>query len=220
MQSPHALRAAVHGNRLADWGRRGHALPSATRTKSKPRHARQRLSPTPRVIHPKLAHSWTAKQSLLVRRRFRAIRRWVRKFRVNEDAGRIRAGGDCCTAYNDAMAKSRRDSLTGASVLMAAASACNDAKQKSGAEAPPAGAPPAFGTSPEVGPPVSMATFAEAEKLNQFELKPDERQQAATSWRKTMAALYERRAGPRKFVPDAPVSPATSWNPMLPGLHS
>src|SRR5215831_6516604 len=60
------------------------------------------------------------------------------------------------------MAKSRRDFLTGASVLMAAASACNDAKQKSGAEVPPAkGAPPAFGTSPEVGPPVSMTTFAE-----------------------------------------------------------
>jgi len=118
------------------------------------------------------------------------------------------------------MAKSRRDFLTGASVLMAAASACNDAKQKSGAEAPPAGAPPAFGTSPEVGPPVSMATFAEAEKLTQFELKPDERQQAATSWRKTMAALYERRTGPRTFEPDESSWPAMLWNPMLPGLHT
>ena len=117
------------------------------------------------------------------------------------------------------MEKSRRDFLSGVSVLMAAAAGCKT-EQKPRAEAPPAGAPPAFGTSPEVGPPVSTATFAEAEKLVQFELKPDERQQAASSWRKTMAALYERRAGPRKFAPDAAVAPATLWNPMLPGLHS
>lgn len=118
------------------------------------------------------------------------------------------------------MANSRRDFLAGASVLMAAAAGCNEPKQKTGAEVPPAGAPPAFGTSPEVGPPVSTATFAEAEKLVQFELKPDERQQAADSWRKTMAALYERRTGPRKFAPDASTAPATLWNPMLPGLHT
>jgi Asp-tRNA(Asn)/Glu-tRNA(Gln) amidotransferase A subunit family amidase len=65
-----------------------------------------------------------------------------------------------------------------------------------------------------------MATFAEAEKLVQFELKPDERQQAANSWRKTMAALYELRTGPRKFAPDSSTAPATLWNPMLPGLHT
>lgn len=103
---------------------------------------------------------------------------------------------------------------------MAAAAACNEAKQKVGVEVPPAGAPPAFGTSPEVGPTVSTATFAEAEKLVQFELKADERQQAANSWRKTMAALYERRTGPRKFAPDSSTGPATLWNPMLPGLHT
>jgi len=104
--------------------------------------------------------------------------------------------------------------------LMAAAVACDKPEQKSVSEAPPAGAPPAFGTSPEVGPPVSTTTFAEAEKLVQFELKPDERQQAADSWRKTMAALYERRAGPRKFAPDASLAPATQWNPMLPALDT
>ena len=120
------------------------------------------------------------------------------------------------------MAKSRRDFLAGASVLMAgAASSCKEAKQKAGAEeAPPAGAPPAFGTSPEVGPKVTTATFAEAEKLVQFELRPDERQQAADSWRRTMAAVYERRTGPRKFAPDAATAPATLWNPRLPGLHT
>jgi len=104
--------------------------------------------------------------------------------------------------------------------LMAAAVACDKPEQKSVSEAPPAGAPPAFGTSREVGPPVSTTTFAEAEKLVQFELEPDERQQAADSWRKTMAALYERRAGPRKFAPDASLAPATQWNPMLPALDT
>ena len=103
---------------------------------------------------------------------------------------------------------------------MAAAAACQEAKQKAGVQGSPAGAPPAFGTSPEAGPPVSTATFAEAEKLVQFELKPDERQQAAGSWRKTMAALYERRTGPRRFAPDASTAPATLWNPMLPGLRT
>ena len=118
------------------------------------------------------------------------------------------------------MAKSRRDFLSGASVLLAAAAGCKKAEQTPGAQAPPAGAPPAFGTSPEVGPPVSTATFTEAEKLLQFELKPDERRQAAGSWRKTMAALYERRAGPRKFLPEESTAPATLWNPMLPGLQT
>jgi Asp-tRNA(Asn)/Glu-tRNA(Gln) amidotransferase A subunit family amidase len=129
-------------------------------------------------------------------------------------------GGGYRTGYNDAMAKSRRAFLTGASALMATAAACNEAKQKARTDVPPVGAPPAFGTSPEVGPPVSTVTFAEAEKLVQFELKPDERQQAADSWRKTMAPLYERRTGPRKFEPDASAAPATLWNPMLPGLHT
>ena len=117
------------------------------------------------------------------------------------------------------MAKSRREFLGGAG-LMAAAAACSHKTDSQTASEAPAGAPPAFGTSPEVGPPVSTTTFAEAEKLVQFELKPDEREQAAGSWRKTMAALYERRTGPRKFSPDASLAPATRWDPMLPGLHS
>jgi len=82
---------------------------------------------------------------------------------------------------------------------------------------PPPGAPPAFGTAPEVGPPVSASTFAEAEKLVQFEMSAAERQQAG-DWRSAMAPLYERRVGPRKFFPAASVSPATCWNPELPNL--
>ncbi len=121
--------------------------------------------------------------------------------------------------YNVSMAESRRQFLSGASVLMAAAAACSKPEQKAATETPPVGAPPAFGTSPEVGPPVTTTTFAEAEKLVQFELRADERAQAADSWRKTMAALYERRSGPRKFSPDV-AAPATRWDPMLPGVDS
>ncbi len=78
----------------------------------------------------------------------------------------------------------------------------------------PPGAPPAFGTTPEAGPAVSTSTFAEAEKLVQFPLSPSERETAAGNWRSSMAALYERRVGPRKFFPSG--APATRWDPMLP----
>ena len=60
--------------------------------------------------------------------------------------------------------------------------------------------PPAFGTGPVTGPPVSTATFAEAEKLVQVVMKPEDRAQAAASWQRTMAPLYERRTGPRKVT--------------------
>jgi Asp-tRNA(Asn)/Glu-tRNA(Gln) amidotransferase A subunit family amidase len=65
---------------------------------------------------------------------------------------------------------------------------------------------------------VTAATFAEAEKLVQFPLESHDRELAAESWRRTMAALYERRTGPRKFAPDAGVAPASRWDPMLPGI--
>jgi Asp-tRNA(Asn)/Glu-tRNA(Gln) amidotransferase A subunit family amidase len=115
------------------------------------------------------------------------------------------------------MLNSRRYFLSRASAALAAVSAaCR--RTAPHASTPPAGAPPAFGTAPDVGPPVSLGTFAEAEKLVQFDLKPAEREQAAGNWRKSMAPLYERRTGPRKFFPPANVSPATRWDPMLPGL--
>jgi len=85
-------------------------------------------------------------------------------------------------------------------------------------DTPTAGSPPAFGTLPEVGPEVSPATFAEAEKLVQVQLSAAERQTAATSWRRTMAALLERRTGPRKIALEPTLAPATQWNPVLPGL--
>src|SRR4051794_5828861 len=75
------------------------------------------------------------------------------------------------------------------------------------AAAAPAGAPPTFGTGPLSGPPVTAATFAEAEKLAQVTMTPAERDMAAASWRKTMAPLIERRAGPRKVTLDPDVPP-------------
>jgi Asp-tRNA(Asn)/Glu-tRNA(Gln) amidotransferase A subunit family amidase len=81
----------------------------------------------------------------------------------------------------------------------------------------PPGAPPAFGAGPAVGPEVSTTTFAEAEKLLQFQMTASERTVAAGSWRKTMAALYERRTGPHKVALETTLAPATRWNPILPG---
>jgi len=107
--------------------------------------------------------------------------------------------------------------LSGASIgLAAAATACRKSVETVAVDQTP-GAPPAFGTTPEVGPKVSAATFAEAEKLVQVELSPAEREIAAGSWRRTLASVYERRTGPRKIALSPSVSPATCWNPVLPG---
>ena len=117
------------------------------------------------------------------------------------------------------MSKSRRQFLSGASAgLMAAAAACKQSGKQSAA--PPPGAPPVFGAAPEAGPPVSTATFAEAEKLLQVEMTAAERDMAAGSWRRTLASLYERRAGPRKLALDPSIAPATRWDPVLPNLKA
>ena len=115
------------------------------------------------------------------------------------------------------MSNSRRQFLSSAALgLMGVTAGCQKtAPVKS--EAPPPGAPPAFGTTPAVGPAVTSATFREAEKLMQVEMTPAELDVAANSWRTTMAALYERRTGPRKISLEAEVSPATRWDPVLPG---
>jgi Asp-tRNA(Asn)/Glu-tRNA(Gln) amidotransferase A subunit family amidase len=79
------------------------------------------------------------------------------------------------------------------------------------------GAPPTFGTGAASGPAVSPSTFAEAEKLMQVTMTPPERQQAADSWRQSIAPYLERRTGPRKVEIAATDAPALLWNPMLPG---
>jgi Asp-tRNA(Asn)/Glu-tRNA(Gln) amidotransferase A subunit family amidase len=79
------------------------------------------------------------------------------------------------------------------------------------------GAPPAFNTAPPVGPEVTPATFAEAEKLMQVTLTPAQRAMAAQSWRTSMAALLERRTGPRKIALEPTLAPATHWTPLVSG---
>ena len=85
------------------------------------------------------------------------------------------------------------------------------------ATAPLPGSPPVFGTAPAVGPEVSAATFAEAEKLVMVELTAAERSQAAENWRSSMAAVHERRSGPRKVALAPALAPYSTWNPVLPG---
>ena len=115
------------------------------------------------------------------------------------------------------MAKSRRDFLTETSLGLLAAATASRCLAQQPSELPP-GAPPAFGTAPAAGPEVSPATFAEAEKLVQVELNSKERAMAADSWRRTMAALYERRTGPRKVMLESTLAPASQWNPVLPQI--
>mgnify|MGYP006269289773 FL=1 len=108
--------------------------------------------------------------------------------------------------------------------LLVASAACSEQSQApaSSTTAPPtaAGAPPTFGTGPVSGPPVTTQTFAEAEKLVQVEMTPAERQQAAESWRSSMAQYFERRTGPRTVALTDADAPATVWNPSLPGVTS
>src|SRR5919205_2384334 len=80
------------------------------------------------------------------------------------------------------------------------------------------GAPPTFGTGAGSGPAVTPETFAEAEKLMQVTMTPAERQQAAESWRTSLAQYFERRTGPRKVSIKDTDAPATLWHPLLPGI--
>src|SRR5581483_4384749 len=114
------------------------------------------------------------------------------------------------------MSKSRRQFLTQTTLgLLGAAVASRANAQKPGE--PPAGAPPAFNTSPPVGPEVSSATFVEAEKLVNVQMTAPERTMAAESWRTSMAPLYERRIGPRKISLEPTVAPYSRWESALPG---
>ena len=105
------------------------------------------------------------------------------------------------------------------SVLVTAA-ACRSEAPTSNSQATPVapGAPPTFGTGAGSGPAVTPATFAEAEKLMQVTMTPDERLQAADSWRRSLAPYLERRVGPRTVAIAATDAPATLWNPLLPGI--
>jgi len=123
------------------------------------------------------------------------------------------------------MSSSRRQflTLTTASLITAATKGslaqipARDAGPAAPAPLPP-GSPSAFGTAPSVGPQVSAQTFAEAERLVQIENTPTDRAQLAGNWRESMAAMYERRAGPKKVALEETLAPAMRWDPLLPGL--
>jgi Asp-tRNA(Asn)/Glu-tRNA(Gln) amidotransferase A subunit family amidase len=123
------------------------------------------------------------------------------------------------------MSKSRRDFLTQTSLgLIGAAAAAktvlaNDLPQDPAQQLPP-GAPPAFGTGPAVGPEVSPATFAEAEKLVQINLTTADRALAAASWRINLAPVYERRTGPRIVALEPALAPFSRYHSVLPGQAS
>src|SRR5580700_5455718 len=114
------------------------------------------------------------------------------------------------------MAKTRREFLAETSLGLVAAAVAATQQPKPGE--PAAGTPPAFGTGPAVGPEVSTATFAEAEKVVQVEMTPADRAMVAESWRGNMAALYERRAGPHKVAIEDGVAPYSHWDPILSGM--
>jgi Asp-tRNA(Asn)/Glu-tRNA(Gln) amidotransferase A subunit family amidase len=116
------------------------------------------------------------------------------------------------------MPRSRREFLTqsslgllGAAIVPQTAEA-NQVPQTPASQTP--GAPPAFGTAPPAGPEVSVATFVEAEKLVQVEMTPADRAQAAGNWQQSMAAVYERRVGPRRVAIEERIAPATCWKPQ------
>jgi hypothetical protein len=116
------------------------------------------------------------------------------------------------------MARSRREFLTVGGMGLAGAAMTGKAANAKQTPATP-GAPPAFGTAPPVGPKVDAETFAHAEKLVQVEMTPKDMAQAAGNWQQSMAAVLERRTGPRKLALGAADVPATVWNPVLPGLQ-
>src|SRR5205807_131858 len=102
--------------------------------------------------------------------------------------------------------------------VLVAATACRKSPPSNSQTPTTPGAPPTLGTGNGSGPEVTPATFAEAERLMQVTMTPAERQQAADSWRQSLAPYLERRTGPRKLTIAATDSPATLWNPMLPGI--
>jgi Asp-tRNA(Asn)/Glu-tRNA(Gln) amidotransferase A subunit family amidase len=118
------------------------------------------------------------------------------------------------------MAKTRREFLTKAGMGLVAAALAGTAVEAEQAEVPQStqtpGAPPAFGTAAPVGPAVTAETFEEAEKLVQVEMSAKDIAQAAGNWQQSMAAVLERRVGPRKLALAETDVPATVWNPEIP----
>jgi Asp-tRNA(Asn)/Glu-tRNA(Gln) amidotransferase A subunit family amidase len=123
------------------------------------------------------------------------------------------------------MARSRREFLAKGSMglvgaAMVAQASSGQTPQPAGPQIPTTpGAPGAFGTSAATGPEVTVETFVQAEKLVQVEMSAKDLAEAAGNWRQSMAAVYERRVGPRKLAIGYDVVPATVWNPMMPKVQ-
>src|SRR5713101_4621883 len=77
-----------------------------------------------------------------------------------------------------------------------------------------------FRHCPAVGPEVSPATFAEAEKLVQINLSTADRALAAETWRVNLASVYERRTGPRTINLEPALVPFSRCHSVLPGQPS
>jgi hypothetical protein len=119
------------------------------------------------------------------------------------------------------MDRSRRRFLVRSSAgLLSAAVANNIVPSLDAQQTLAPGTPPAFGTAPAVGPEVSAATFAEAERLVRVEMTEKDRAQAASNWRESMAPLYERRTGPRKVALDPDLQPWSRIQAVQPGQQS
>jgi Asp-tRNA(Asn)/Glu-tRNA(Gln) amidotransferase A subunit family amidase len=116
------------------------------------------------------------------------------------------------------MSKTRREFLTQSTFTLLASATTKTLAQTPTASSTP-GAPPAFGTSAAVGPKVTVATFAEAEKLVQDPLTEKNRDQATGNWRSAMAPLYERRTGPRKVTIPTTIAPYSTVHSILPGTE-
>ncbi len=117
------------------------------------------------------------------------------------------------------MADPRRQFLAKMSLGFLGAAVSLKSKEPQEPSQLPPGTPSAFGTGPAVGPEVSPTTFTEAEKLVRVQLTPAERTQAANSWRVDMAALLERRTGPRSVAIESTVAPFSRYDAILPGQH-
>src|SRR5690242_17221766 len=98
--------------------------------------------------------------------------------------------------------------------LLVATTAIKNSSSQTPSQTPTTpGAPPTFGTGAGSGPVVTPETFAEAEKLMQVTMTAAEREQAAQSWRTSLAPYLERRTGPRKVAIKDTDAPATLWHP-------
>ena len=115
--------------------------------------------------------------------------------------------------------KTRREFLTQAPLGLLGAAVAGGALAQTGQvpapAVPPPGSPGAFNTAPPVGPELTPATFAEAEKLVQVTMTEPQRAMAVANWSTSLAGLLERRTGPRKVPLEEGLAPATTWFPAM-----